>query len=128
MGGSRGQSACAESRHATALYALHGEWVSYVPGTPDFVNQPFPGLFAEDLPSITPLVVRRGGQPEAGSGQDSETVHQATTSWRPSERHRPAESSQYGTCRPTKLDEIENLRVEVRSGRAASNTLTTDWD
>ena len=54
--------ACARSADITALYALsEGEFVSYILGAPDFVNQPFRELFAEGLPSITPLVARSEG-------------------------------------------------------------------
>ena len=54
--------ACARSADITALYTLsEGEFVSYILGAPDFVNQPFRELFAEGLPSITPLVARSEG-------------------------------------------------------------------
>ena len=56
--------ACAESVDITALYTLsEGEFVSYILGAPDFVNQPFRDLFAGGLPSVTPLVARSEGQP-----------------------------------------------------------------
>ena len=55
-------AACAESRNATALYALDGgEYVSYILGAPEFVNDDFRALFAEGLPSLTPLTVRSDG-------------------------------------------------------------------
>ena len=58
--------ACEESLDVTALYVLaNGEWVSYILGAPEFVNQPFRELFAEGLPSITPLVARSEGPPLA---------------------------------------------------------------
>ena len=48
----------------TALYTLsEGEFVSYILGGPEFVNQPFRDLFADGLPSMTPLVARSEGQP-----------------------------------------------------------------
>ena len=54
--------ACARSRDVAALYALsEGEFVSYILGAPAFVTQPFRELFAEGLPSITPLVARSEG-------------------------------------------------------------------
>ena len=54
--------ACAQSRDVAALYALsEGEFVSYILGAPEFVTQPFRELFAEGLPSITPLVARSEG-------------------------------------------------------------------
>ena len=56
--------ACARSMDVTALYALReGEFVSYILGAPDFVNQPFRDLFADGLPLMTPLVARSEGQP-----------------------------------------------------------------
>ena len=58
--------ACAESRDVTALYALsEGEFVSYILGAPDFVNQPFRDLFADGVPLMTPLVARSERQPGA---------------------------------------------------------------
>ena len=54
--------ACAEGRHVTALYALRdGEYVPYILGAPDFVNASFADLFADGVPSLTPLVVRSEG-------------------------------------------------------------------
>ena len=56
--------ACAQSMDITALYTLsEGEFVSYILGAPDFVNQPFRDLFAEGLPLMTPLVARSEGPP-----------------------------------------------------------------
>ena len=56
--------ACAQSVDITALYTLsEGEFVSYILGAPDFVNQPFRDLFAGGLPLMTPLVARSEGQP-----------------------------------------------------------------
>ena len=56
--------ACAQSRDVAALYALsEGEFVSYILGAPDFVNQPFRDLFAGGLPPMTPLVAKSEGQP-----------------------------------------------------------------
>ena len=58
--------ACAESRDVVTLYALQdGEWISYILGAPEWVNGSFRELFAEGLPSITPLVVRSEGTPQA---------------------------------------------------------------
>ncbi len=54
--------ACAEGRHATALYVLvDGDWLSYHSGAPDFVNAPFHALFADGVPAATPLIVRSEG-------------------------------------------------------------------
>ena len=51
--------ACAAERGVSALYTLHeGEWLSYLLGAPEWVNQPFLELFAEGVPAITPLVAR----------------------------------------------------------------------
>ena len=56
--------ACAQSRDVAALYTLsEGEFVSYILGAPEFVNQPFRDLFAGGLPLMTPLVARSEGLP-----------------------------------------------------------------
>ena len=58
--------ACARSLGIAALYALNdGEFVSYLIGAPDFVNQPFKDLHTDGLPPIAPLVARSNGPPEA---------------------------------------------------------------
>ena len=66
-GGSVGDlNACAGSRGVAAVYALHGgAYVSYILGAPEFVNSAFAELFAEGVPSITPLIVRSDGPPAA---------------------------------------------------------------
>ena len=54
--------ACARGRGVSAVYTLNeGEYVSYILGAPEFVNQSFAGLFADGVPSVTPLVVKREG-------------------------------------------------------------------
>ena len=59
-------SACAQSRNFTSVYVLaDGGWVSYVPGAPEFSNQPFRELFVGGLPAITPLVATSEGPLEA---------------------------------------------------------------
>ncbi len=64
-------AACAERLAVTALYALEdGQWVSYIPGAPGFVNEPFRELFAGGVPPVTPLVVRSDGPPPTGSDGD----------------------------------------------------------
>ena len=61
-------AACAENRGVTALYVLHeGEWVSFVPAAPDFVNRAFAELYADGVPSLTPLVVRSDGAQADGA-------------------------------------------------------------
>ena len=62
-GGSVGDlDACAEGVGLAAVYALNdGIWVSYILGAPDFVNERFAGLYAEGVPSVTPLIVKRDG-------------------------------------------------------------------
>ena len=56
--------ACARGRNVTAVYALHeGAYVPYILGAPDFVNRVFAELFADGVPSVTPLVVKRDGPP-----------------------------------------------------------------
>ncbi len=53
---------CAESRHVTALYALHeGEYVPYILGAPAFVNSSFSELHADGVPVLTVLTVRSDG-------------------------------------------------------------------
>ena len=60
-GGSVGElEACAEGVGLAALYALSdGVWVSYILGAPEFVNRSFAALFADGVPSATPLVGKR---------------------------------------------------------------------
>ena len=54
--------ACAQGRHATALYALHdGDFVPYILGAPEFVNREFRELFADGLDAIRALVVKSEG-------------------------------------------------------------------
>ena len=54
--------ACAGSRHVTALYVLDGgEYVSYIFGAPEFVNEDFRALFADGVPALTPLTVKSDG-------------------------------------------------------------------
>ena len=61
---------CARSRGVTAVYALaDGEWVSYILGAPEFVNQAFRKLYSGGLLAITPVVVKSDAPPEAASGQ-----------------------------------------------------------
>ena len=62
-GGSVGDLvACAEGRNVTALYALDGgEYVSYILGAPEFVNEDFRALFADGVPALRPLTVKSGG-------------------------------------------------------------------
>ena len=59
-GGSVGElEACARDRNVTAVYTLNeGEYVSYILGAPDFVNQAFAELFADGVPAVTPLVAQ----------------------------------------------------------------------
>ena len=63
--------ACAESRHVAALYALHdGVWISYTLAAQESANRPFRELYADGLPSITPLVARSEGPPAGGADWD----------------------------------------------------------
>ena len=59
-GGSvEGLAACAQSRNVTSVYVLaDGEWVSYILGAPEFVNEDFAAVFPDGLPALTPLVAR----------------------------------------------------------------------
>ena len=55
---------CAESRDAVALYTLReGDYVLYIPGAPDFVNQRFVELYPDGVPPLTVLVAATGGPP-----------------------------------------------------------------
>ncbi|MCY3880676.1 MAG: aryl-sulfate sulfotransferase [Chloroflexi bacterium] len=68
--------ACAEERHVTALYVLHeGEWVSYIPGAPDSVNEGFRALYAGGVPALTPLAVAsEGPATAAAAARDVDTA------------------------------------------------------
>ena len=68
-GGLEDLEACAEGRNVAALYTLdEGTFTSLILGAPDFVNQPFRGLFAGGVPSISPFIVRSEGPPTADPG------------------------------------------------------------
>ena len=59
---------CGRSLGIAAFYALHeGDWVPFILGAPDFVNRPFFELFANSLPTVTPLVAKSDA-PLAASG------------------------------------------------------------
>ena len=62
--------ACAQSRSVTALYVPHeGEYVSYILGAPDFVNEPFVALYRDGLPALAPLIAKSAGPPsQSGHG------------------------------------------------------------
>ena len=50
---------CARGRDVTAVYALaEGQYVPYILGAPDFVNEAFVALFPEGLAPITPLIAK----------------------------------------------------------------------
>ena len=50
---------CAQGRDVTAAYALaEGEYVHYILGAPDFVNEAFVALFPEGLAPVTPLIAK----------------------------------------------------------------------
>ena len=50
---------CAEGRDVSAVCALvDGEYVPYILGAPEFVNDDFVGLFPEGLAAVTPLVAK----------------------------------------------------------------------
>ena len=65
--------ACAGGRDISALYALDGgEYISYILGAPEFVNEEFRALFADGVSALTPLTVKSDGpasaDPSRGSG------------------------------------------------------------
>ena len=63
--------ACAEGRGVTALYTLDGgEYVSYILGAPDLVNEGFAGLFADGVPALTPLIAKSEGPPSPAPESD----------------------------------------------------------
>ena len=65
-------AACAQSRHVTAIYALHeGEYVSYILGAPAFVNSAFREVFADGLPVMTALTAGSNGPPSADPVADT---------------------------------------------------------
>ena len=67
--------ACAESRNVTALYTLDGgEYVSYILGAPELVNEGFDALYADGLPSLTPLIAKSEGPPSADPAAASEVT------------------------------------------------------
>ena len=50
---------CAQGREVSAVYALvEGEYVPYILGAPEFVNEAFAALFPEGLAAVTPLVAK----------------------------------------------------------------------
>ena len=50
---------CAASRDVSAVYALvEGEYVPYILGAPEFVNEAFVALFPEGVAALMPLVAK----------------------------------------------------------------------
>ena len=63
--------ACAQSREVTALHAPYeGEYVPYILGAPDFVNDPFRELYPDGLPALTPLIATSEGPPSPAPASD----------------------------------------------------------
>ena len=61
----------AESRSVTALYVPHeGEYVPYILGAPEFVNEAFAGLYPDGLPALTPLIAKSEGPPSRAPASD----------------------------------------------------------
>ena len=68
-------AACAQSRHVTAIYALHeGEYVSYILGAPAFVNSAFREVYSGGVPALTPLTAKSEGPPSADPAAGSEVT------------------------------------------------------
>ena len=68
-------AACAQSRSVTALYVPHeGEYVSYILGAPDFVNEEFVALYRDGLPALAPLTAKSEGPPSADPAAGSEVT------------------------------------------------------
>ena len=60
--------ACAEHVRMRSLYVRLGEaWVSLILGAPEFVNSAFRELFAEGVPTDTPMIAQRVGPDDGGS-------------------------------------------------------------
>ena len=126
---------CTESRDVATLYALHGDvYVSYILGAPEFVNREFRELFADGLPAITPLVAKSGG----GRGARRPLSPVATAVLRGprpdrglfatqtgSDGDRPAESSQYGTCRRRALGPAPRRDDPLRPAPPRAGVLRT---
>ena len=68
--------ACAQSREVTALHVPYeGEYVPYILGAPDFVNDPFRELYPDGLPALTPLIARSDGPPSADPAGGAEVTY-----------------------------------------------------
>ena len=64
--------ACAEGRAVTALYTLDGgEYVSYILGAPEPVNEEFVALYADGVPALTPLIAKSEGPPSPAPESDA---------------------------------------------------------
>ena len=64
---------CAQGSNVSAVYALvDGEYVSYILGAPDFVNEAFVALFPDGLPALAPLVAKSEGPPAVGPERGDE--------------------------------------------------------
>ena len=62
---------CAQSRSVTALYVPHeGEYVSYILGAPEFVNEEFVALYRDGLPALAPLIAKSAGPPSPAPPSD----------------------------------------------------------
>ena len=67
--------ACAQGRGVSAVYVPHeGEYVPYILGAPEFVNEAFVALYAAGLPPLTPLIAKSEGPPSADPTPDSEVT------------------------------------------------------
>ena len=50
---------CAQGSNVSAVYALvDGEYVSYIPGAAELVNEAFVALFPDGLAPVTPLIAK----------------------------------------------------------------------
>ena len=64
---------CAQDSNVSAVYVPHeGEYVSYILGAPDFVNEAFVALFPDGLPALAPLVAKSEGPPAVGPERGDE--------------------------------------------------------
>ena len=68
-------TACSQSRSVTALYVPHeGDYLPYILGAPEFVNEAFVALYADGLPSLTPLIAKSEGPPSADPAASGEVT------------------------------------------------------
>ncbi len=106
-------AACAGSRGVAALYVLReGDWLSYFPGAPEFVNRRFNTLFSDGLPALTPLIVSMPSEASRvadATGTDAAgTLRKTATSTSDDTATRDAASTEPATAEPPTVGVIAN--------------------